>query len=175
MFKQDQPWAECPQDSAWKSRFEEAMAPVKQGRWAESADQLAALAEEFPKNRPCGGTLPIIRDWLADADGCVEALRKYAALDVPLDDAVEAEALALLRSEQGFGDEYDVLKLDYEISDVDQLAAVFSTCDRAQQVPVDYRPVDENDIPPKTMFVLVDRPSPDKADESRSGRRSRKS
>ena len=163
-FKQDQPWAECPADAAWKSRFHEAMEPVKKGCWAETAAQLAALAEEFPRESALWRNLSIISDWLADADGTVEALRKYAALDVPQDDAVEAEALALLRSEQGFGDEYDILKLDYEVKDADQLAAVFTTCKRAQQVPVDYRPVDENDIPPKTMFVLVDHPSPDSAD-----------
>ena len=165
LFKQDQPWAECPPDAAWKSRFVEAMAPVQKGRWAEAAEQLAALAAEFSKEPALWRNLSIVRDWLADSDGCVEALRKYAALDVPLDDAVEAEALALLRSEQGFGDEYEVLKLDYEITDVDQLAAVFSTSDRAQQVPVDYRPVDENDLPPKTMFVLVDRPTGESTDD----------
>lgn len=164
LFKQDQAWAECPQDAVWKTRFDEAMEPVKKGRWAKSADLLAALAKEFPQEPSLWRNLATIRDWLADADGCVEALRNYAAGDVPLDDAIEAEALALLRSEQGFGDEYDVLKLDYEITDVDQLAAVFSTRDRAQQVPVDYRPVDENDIPPKTMFVLVDRPATESAE-----------
>ncbi len=165
LFKQDQPWAECPPEASWQPRFTEAMAPVQKGHWAESAQQLAALAEEFPQEPALWRNLSIVRDWLADSAGCVEALRKYAALDVPQDDAVEAEALALLRSEQGFGDEYDVFKLDYEITDVDQLAAVFSTCDRAQQVPVDYRGADENDIPPKTMFVLVDRPTGDSADD----------
>jgi hypothetical protein len=164
LFKQDQPWAECPADAPWKSRFDEAMAPVKKGRWADTAEQLAALAADFPKEPALWRNLSIIRDWLADPEGCVEALRNYAALDVPQDDAVEAEALALLKTEKGFGDEYDLLKIDYEIKDADQLAAVFSTNDRAQQVPVDYHPVDENDVAPKTMFVLVDRPAPDSAE-----------
>ena len=165
LFKQDQPWAECPDGAAWKSRFEEAMSPVKNGHWAEAAGQLAALAEELPDQPALWHNLSIIRDWLADPDGCVEALRKLAALDIPQDDAVEAEALALLRSEDGFGDEYEVLELDYEIEDADELAAIFSTSDRAQQVPVDYKPADENDVPPKSMFVLVDRSAPDSADE----------
>ena len=165
LFKQDQPWAECPADAAWKSRFDEAMAPVQKGHWAEAAQRMAALAEEFPDQPALWRNLSTLRDWMADANGCAEALRKLASLDIPYDDAVEAEALALLRSEGGFGDEYDVLKLDYEIKDADQLAAAFSACDRAQQVPVDYKPVDENDVPPKSLFVLVDRPSPESADD----------
>ncbi|MBN2291311.1 MAG: hypothetical protein JXM70_02735, partial [Pirellulales bacterium] len=64
LFKQDQPWAECPPDATWKTRFEEAMDPVKQGRWAESADRLAALAEEFPQEPALWRNLATIRDWL---------------------------------------------------------------------------------------------------------------
>jgi hypothetical protein len=165
LFKQDQPWAECPADAAWRPQFDEAMAPVQNGHWAEAAGRLAVLAEEFPDQPALWRNLSTIRDWLADADGCVEALRKLAALDIPQEESVEAEALALLRSEEGFGDEYDVLELDYEIKDADQLAAAFATNDRAQQVPVDYKPVDESDVPPKSLFVLVDRPAPDSAEQ----------
>ena len=163
-FKQDYPWAECPDGAAWKSRFDEAMSPVKQGHWSEAADRLSDLAAELSDEPALWRNLSIIRDWLADADGCVEALRNLSALDISYDDAVEAEALALLRSEEGFGDEYDLLELDYEIKSADELAATFSTCDRAQQVPVNYDPIDENDVPPKSSFVLVDRSSPESAD-----------
>ena len=50
--------------------------------------------------------LAILRSWLADVPGMIDALRKFAALDVPLEDAVEAEALAMRLDSDPLGDRW---------------------------------------------------------------------
>lgn len=165
LLKQDRLFKQCPADAAWQTQFSEAMAPLQLGHWTAVAERLASLAAEHPSEPSLWQNLAVLRDWLADAEGSVAALRKLVELDIPAEDAVEAEALALLRSPDGFGDEHDVFELEYEVNDIDELAAAFSICNRAQQVPVDYRSEDENDVPPKSMFVLVDRPAADSAED----------
>jgi tetratricopeptide (TPR) repeat protein len=156
---------ECPPEAPWKSRFDEAMEPVRLIRWSEAVRRFATLAEQMPEAPLVWGNLAVLRSWLAETSGCIEALRKYATLDVPLEDAVEAEALALTMSEEPLGDRRDILKLTYTIKDADHLVAVFSTMPQATQVPTERWPAGEDETPPKAVFLLMDRPMPETAED----------
>ncbi len=166
LFKDDQPMATPPDDAPWKARFDEAMAPIRTGNWQAAAERLAALAEEMPDSPAIWQNLAMLRGWLADRPGCIEALRKFAALDVPLEDAVEAEARAMLLAEDPLGDRLDVLDAAWTVNDVEQLQVGFTLDRRAMQISFDPSALqgDDDTPPPKTAYLLLDRPVPETAE-----------
>ena len=95
------------------------------GRWRTAAERLAALAAEAPDAPAVWRDLATLRGWLADNAGCIEALRKYAALRAAepdgLEDAVEAEATAMFLSDDPLGDRLDMFKLVWTVKDADAL------------------------------------------------------
>ncbi len=65
------------------------------GRAAEAWSKQSAQAADSPQ---FWRNLATIRSFLGNYAGAIEALQKYAALNVPADDAIDAEALAQLFS-----------------------------------------------------------------------------
>jgi hypothetical protein len=78
-------------------------------------------------------------------------------LDVPLDDAVEAEALAqLLDTNQ---DQLDIVRVAYPIRDIESLHTRLSA-DRGAAPSEGEPEVDEDQPAPRSQFSLLDRPLP---------------
>lgn len=151
----------CPEDVSWKAQFDKALAYVNQARWSEAAAELAALAQQVPDVPVIWHNLAVLRGWLADTPGCIDALRRYASLDVPFEDAVEAEGLALCLLDDPFGDEHDVCTLSYEVDDVEQLQAALALVPRVVMPEIDPRRLaDDDEPPPKAVYLLLDRPAP---------------
>ena len=137
ILKDDPPLRDA-KGSPWADRLASAMQPLDASRWQESADRLTKLAEELPETPQVWNNLAVVRSWLADRPGMIEALRKFASLfaasassaaavpgavstgDSPLEDAVEAEALAMLLSPDPLGDQVDVLKLTWTVRDAER-------------------------------------------------------
>lgn len=159
LLKADPGLMTCPADVPWREKFEAAMEPMKRAQWQETADRLAALADEVPAAPVVWNNLGRIRSWLGD-DGAGEALRRYAALDVPLDDAVEAEATALLLSPSSLGDEVDVLRWSWNVRDPERLQELLLSDRRVLTLPADLSawPVDESP-PPRMVAAILDRPA----------------
>lgn len=165
LFKDDPPLVPCPADVPWKVRFEQALAPLQKGHWQVAAENLTALAGEVDDSPAIWRNLATLRGWLADRPGHVEALRKFAALEVPLEDAVEAETLAMLSSGDPLGDLVDLMNLSWTVQDAEQLQAAFRLDSRALQVPFDLsRLGSEDNPPPKAAYLLLDRPIPKTAE-----------
>ena len=68
-----------------------AIEPALRGAWRLAADKLTALAAKVGDWPAIWHNIAVLRTWLAETPRAVEALRKYAAQQIPLDDAVEAE------------------------------------------------------------------------------------
>jgi tetratricopeptide (TPR) repeat protein len=160
LIRDDPLLEKCPDGVPWKEAFEEAMAPVSRGMWAPAAQRLAALSARTGDAPAVWRNLATLRAWLADTQGAVEALNKYASISVPMEDAVEARALALLMSEDALGDGYDLFGLEYEVSDVEALQVALSSSARvvASAVPPN-EAEEEEGPPPKAAFLLLDRPA----------------
>ena len=79
----------------------------------------------------------MLRTWLADTAGAVEALRKYAASAIPLDDAVEAEALAQSLDPASLDDGRRALDRPIDVDDIETLHGPAGRQPRAPQMPVD--------------------------------------
>jgi hypothetical protein len=160
LLKADPGMLPCPADVPWREKFEAAMAPMKRAQWKETADRLTALAAEVPDAAVVWNNLARVRSWLADDAGAIEALRRYAALPVPLEDTVEAEATAMFLSPSLLGDEVDVLRWSWPVRDAERLQELLLSDRRILPTPVDLAnwPVSESP-PPRMAAVLLDRPS----------------
>ena len=162
--KDERQLAECSADAPWKSRFDEALGPLKYMQCSEAAERLAALAQEIPDAPAVWRSMATLRAWTADDAGAVEALRRFAALDVPLEDAVEAEALAMYLSDSPLGDAVPSWRLSLAVHDVDAVLESFAAAGRLARMPLDAsRWPSEEGPPPKAFYSLADRadPTPD--------------
>lgn len=166
VLKDERGLVNCPEGVPWKAAFEEAVALSRRGHWSPAIEQLAALAREVDDAPAIWQNLAVLRGWRAETSDCIEAWRRYAALDVPLEDAVEAETLCLFLSDDPLGDPLDVSTITYEVKDAERLQAALTAAPRAGQVPVDPAPVPGDDgPPPKTLFFLFDRDPADSGEE----------
>jgi len=161
LLKNDLELMPCPPDVAWRPRFEAAMAPLKKARWQEAADRLAALAAEVTDAPAVWNNLALLRNWLADEAGAIEALRRLASLAVPLEDAVEAEATAMLLDESPLGDDVDIVRWTWPVSDPQRLQESLLSDRRVAPTPIDASTWPVSDVPPPRMVgMLLDRPVP---------------
>ena len=163
VIKQSATALDAPADDVpWKEQFDEAASLARQIRWAEAEQRLTRLAEQVDREPVIWRNLVTLRAWLADTPGCIEALRKLAALDIPLDDAAEAEALALFLSDDPFGDGIEVSSLRYRVADAQRLEEALLSAPRAGTVPPEMASAVTDEVPPpKSVFVLFDRISPE--------------
>ncbi len=169
LIREDQPIAECPENVVWKDRFNEAMQAVALADWQAGADRLAALAADEPNEPAVWRNLAMLRGWLADNPGTIDALRKYAALRAQqpdgLEDAVEAEAEALFLAEDTLSDRLDMLNLAWTVNDVERVQEVFLSSPRFRPVPFDPAQFSDGETPPpKAAYMLLDRPIPESAE-----------
>jgi hypothetical protein len=167
LLLKDDPIAEpCPDDVPWKGRYEEAIAPVEAGNWQAAAENLAALAEQIEDSPTIWRDLAILRGWLADDAGCIEALQRFAATEVPLEDAVEAEALAMLLTDNPLGDPLEILSAIWTIKDIEHLQAALTLESRVVEMPLDPSALADDDAPPpRAAYLILDRPIPERAED----------
>jgi tetratricopeptide (TPR) repeat protein len=160
-LKNEQSLDAAPADAAWKSEFDAAIADARRGRWWRAADVLKKVSSQAPNDPTLWHDLAVLRSWLADLPGTVAALRKYASLDVPFDDAVEAEALAQLIDTNAPVDSIDELKVTFNVDDFDKVSETLAGDKRAAPFAWQSLGLDFGDQPPpQAGYFLLDRPIP---------------
>lgn len=148
----------CPEGVAWNEQFAKAAVLTQHAEWTEAERVWSELASGAGKGEAAvWHNLALVRAWLADLPGAVEALRRLAALEVTLDEAVEAEALAQLLDVDGAEPPIEVVIVPYPIADIERLLAALASDRRAAQAPVEQEP-DASEPPPRARFMLLDRP-----------------
>ena len=161
LLKDDKGFTDCPDDVPWKGEFQAALKAAYSGSWlaaCESLDSLALKATDEPiiiKN------IAVLRSWLGQTDLAVAAWRSYSQLEqLPMDDRIEAEALAQLIDSPAPSDEYDEVTVTYSIADANALMERLLSDKRIVSIPVDPKEfADGDDPPPKGVFWLLDRPT----------------
>ncbi len=168
----------APDAAPWKYEFDKALEPAQNGNWRLAAQKFAALIPLAGSSGALWRNLATLRSWLGDYAGAVEALRKLAALDVPLDEAVEAELLALAtedlarhrRGAEQPPDAGDQLDVTFDVANQETLAERLAADRQVVAAPVDpqaYRRFVQqmgggeeaaNQPPPRTVYTLLDRP-----------------
>jgi len=95
LLKQDYMYSDCPAGVEWANEFEAAKTLALHGAWIAACEALDALEEKYPGQAAILRNIAILSGWVGQRDEAAVAWRKYARLkDVPLAEAVEAEALA---------------------------------------------------------------------------------
>lgn len=161
LLRDEPPIATCPAGFPLAEEFGKTLAPLGKAQWAEAARRLENLTNKADGEPALWRNLALVRGWLGDDAGMRAALEKLASLDVPLEDAVEATATALLLGEDPLGDAIDGVRLTFPVQDADELAGMISTWKNAVIIPADPSVVGEEEVPPKMIFVLLDRPVPE--------------
>lgn len=164
LLKQDFNLVDAPADALWKKSFDEAIALAHGGAWLTAAERLAELAERAGKWPAIMRNLAALRLWVGDDAGAIEPLRSFVgSADAPLDDAVEAEALAQLLDRESV-DQLDLVTLRFAVRDTEQLQAQLFANAQTPRLPIDLTQLGtEDQPPPRAAFFLLDRPVPETA------------
>lgn len=161
LLKQDFNLILAPSDALWKKDFDENIQLAHRGLWLKAEQGLTALAAKTGDWPLICQTLAELRSRLADVEGATKALRKLAEQSVPLDDAVEAEALAQVYDPETTSDKLDVLGVEYGVSDIDLLISKLMVHRQADRIPDEMLRRDDDQPPAKASFWLLDKALPE--------------
>jgi hypothetical protein len=151
--------AECPPDVSWRKPYLDAMRHSDRGLWRKAETGVAKLRKEAGPAPAIVSSLALLRGWLGNVEQFAAGLHEYAALDVPTDDAVEAEALAQLVDPHVQDPKLETVRLVYPITDVDALAECLAADKRVEDYPLDPRGQEETTLP-RSTHILLDRVPP---------------
>lgn len=162
LLKQDYAYAECPPGVEWAEAFDAAKNTALRGAWIAACEALDALDEKHPGQAAILRNIAILSGWVGQRDEASAAWRKYSRLqDVPLDEAVEAEALAQMLDPAAEVDEIDSVSVTYTVSDTEKLMELCLSDKRISKMPVDLSELSaEGEPPPKAAFWLLDKSVP---------------
>ncbi len=165
LIKDDHHLKPAPAGFAAAKGYQEAMQQANRGAWLAAAqrfEQFSAVAAGVPE---VWHNLGLLKAYVADQAGAEVALRKLAALPVPPDDAIEAEALAQLLSTANDRDLVDVVAATWTIADAADVQTRLGGADRALRIAFDPASLaGSEEPPPLALFRLTDRATPKAAD-----------
>jgi tetratricopeptide (TPR) repeat protein len=153
-----------PPGVSYQAEFDAALAEAHDGHWLKAAEQFDALMFRAAGCAPLWRNLGRLRAYLAQEAGAAEALRRYASLDVPLDDAVAAQMLAQALDPKTAEATTEQVRVVYEFSDVDLVTSQLSTSSRAEREMTEGWQPENDEPPPRAAFSLFDRPMPSEAE-----------
>ncbi len=151
----------CPSEAAWKDQFNQATQLSLQGLWRQSEAQFAQLREENGAAPEIVYNLALLRGWLGDVKRFAEGLHEYARLEAPLDNRVEAEALAQLVNPDLEDPKLETVKSTYEVSDIEKLSDHFAQDPRIEEYPIDPEDFEDDELArPRGNYILLNIPTP---------------
>jgi hypothetical protein len=150
-----------PADASWRPEAEKASRLAELGKWQGAVEIIDRLGRTHGADPTLVYNRTVLGGWLADDRALVAGLHAFAQLEVPLDDAVEAEAIAQLLDPQSKEDLLDSVVRVYPVADSDRLVERLSSDHRVQSFEVDPAEFAGKEQPrPRQTFVLLDRPLP---------------
>jgi hypothetical protein len=150
-----------PDNVPWKSEAEKATRLADSGKWRQAVAIMDQLGQRYGADPALVFNRALLGGWLADDRALVAGLHAYAQLEVPLDDAVEAEAIAQFLDPDLKEKRLDSTIQIFGIRNIEDLVARFSSDKRVQSFEMDPELFAGRDQPrPRYTFVLLDRPMP---------------
>ncbi len=162
LLRDNLPLKDWPADAPWKADAETASQLADQGKWQRAAEIIDRLGGTHGAVPTLLYNRAILAGRLADDRALVAGLHAYAQMEVPLDDAVEAEAIAQLLDNESKEELLDSVVRVYAIEDLDSLLANLDADPRVQPFDVDPAQFEGSDRPrPRHTYVLLDQPLPE--------------
>jgi len=147
--------------TATKAAFEEANRLARRGLWRRAEAEFAKLLNEINPEPAVVYNLALVRGWLGDDARFAEGLHQYARLHVPLDDAVEAEALAQLVDPRLDEPKLASVRVTYPLVNEDAAAERLASDKRIERYELDPETLDEDEaMRPRSTYLLLDRTIP---------------
>jgi hypothetical protein len=144
-----------------KSAFEEANRLARRGLARRAAADFAKLINDANPQPAVVYNLTLMHGWLGHVDKFVAGLHQFARLNVPLDEAVEAEALAQLLDPNLHDAKLASIRLIYPIKDEDAATERLASDKRIERYELDPEVLDEDEVTrPRSTHILLDRPVP---------------
>lgn len=154
-------FAQAPEGAAYKAEFDAALAHANNGHWLAAADAFDALMFRAAGCAALWYNLGLLRAYLANEAGAAEALRRYASLDVPPDDALDAEMLAIALDPKITEATIEQVRLRYQPGDLEAALAALTASPMAASESVEgLRSDNPEEPPPRALFAVFDRPMP---------------
>lgn len=138
--------------------FQEVHKKLNSYYWISAGEQLQQLTETYPQEPGLWWHLGVLRTWMLDIPGAIEAFRRYASLGVSEEEAILAESAAIALSPDPLGDMTSQYELDYTPDDV---AALQTALSLSKQTAPCYTPssfLGKEEVPPRAEYFLLDRP-----------------
>lgn len=149
-------------DTSAQATFAEALQLAQRGLWRRASQALAELRNSIGPAPAVVYNLALCKGWSGDQAALASGLHEFAKLDVPYDDAVEAEALAQLVAPEDAVATIETLCLAYPVEDADHVAERLASDKRIESYPVDPETFQPNEeTPPRNTYLLLDRPAPE--------------
>jgi hypothetical protein len=163
LLKDPPTYGEAPAEAPWRGEFEETTMLTVRGWWRAAAARWEKLAAQTADSPAIWQNLATVRGNMADYAGCVEALRRFAALAdkgaVPLETAAEAEARAQLLDRDNAEGTIDSLLVTFPVTDMDELERRLASDKQLDRMAIDTRALAEDESPPpRAVYWLLDRP-----------------
>ena len=153
--------SEPPSQAAWKEEYEQAIQLSARGAWRKAAELLIATIKKHGREPALVYSLALLQGWLGNTDAFAAGLHKFAKFAVPLDDAIEAEALAQLIDPVTDEPKIETVRLSYEIVDEEKLEGVLAKDRRVEDYQLDpSAEAEDESTRPRSSHILLDRDSP---------------
>jgi tetratricopeptide (TPR) repeat protein len=152
---------ETPQGFANKPALDEANRLATRGLWRRAEGEYAKLLNDAAPEPTVVYNVALVRGWLGETEQFAAGMHRYAQLDVPLDDAVEAEALAQLVDPKLVEPQLASVRITYPLQSEDAAAERLATDKRIERYELDPETLEEDEIArPRSTHLLLDRPIP---------------
>lgn len=151
------PW---PTGVSWIKDAQQASDLADHGRWQQATAVVDRLGHQYGADPTLVHNRALLGGWLADERALVAGLHAFAQMDVPRDDAVEAEAAAQLLDPDQRDEQLDSVLQIYDVNDLDALAARFASDPRVQAFNVDPASLPSDQPRPRHTYILLDKPLP---------------
>ena len=153
--------AEAPENLPHKAAFDEANRGARRGWWRRAEAEFAKLLDEANPHPAIVYNLALVRGWLGDDERFAAGLHRYAQLDVPLDNAVEAEALAQLVDPLLSDPKLETVRVTYPITNEEAATERLLADKRMERYELDPENLEEDEVTrPRSTHILLDRPAP---------------
>ncbi len=153
------PW---PEGAPWTNEASQASILSDHGKWQDAVGIIDRLGQRYGADPTLVFNRALLGGWLADDRSLVAGLHAYAQLEVSLDDAVEAEAIAQLLDPDQKEQQLDTVKQTYAVTDQDALVGRLAADRRIQHLHLDPSSFAQSDEPPpRHTYALLDKPMPE--------------